>query len=150
MATTHLDLVSQDRSVFADDVDEIIAPGVDGQLGVLPRHAPLITVLSPGEVIVRRANQPDLYFAVSGGWMEVLPEKVTILARTAEGAEEINEKRAEEARARAEQLLAQGPPRSEERAGLEIALRRSQIRLKVARRRSRSGPPGDGRPRDEG
>src|SRR5512133_1442284 len=143
MATIHLDLVAQDRSVFSSDVNEIIAPGIDGQVGVLPRHAPLITVLSLGEVVVRRANEPDLFFAVSGGWMEILPDKVTILARTAESSEEINLQRAEEARARAEQLLAQGVPARANRASLEIALRRSQIRLKVARRHgARLGPPG--------
>jgi F-type H+-transporting ATPase subunit epsilon len=150
MATIHLDLVSQDRSVYTGDVNEIIAPGVDGQLGILPRHAPLITVLSPGEVVVRRASEPDLYFAVSGGWMEVLPSRVTILARTAERSEEIDTQRAEEARARAEQLLAQGAPPGEDRSGLEIALRRSQIRLKVARRHGpRLGQPGDGRSHDQ-
>jgi|SRR5450756_1424980 len=150
MATIHLDLVSQDHSVFSGDVNEIIAPGVDGQLGVLPRHAPLITMLSPGEVVVHRANEPDLFFAVSGGWMEILPSKVTILARTAERSDEINLQRAEEARARAEQLLAQGAPVSDDRIGLEIALRRSQIRLKVARRRGpRPGQPGEGHPHDQ-
>jgi F-type H+-transporting ATPase subunit epsilon len=150
MATTHLDLVSQDRSVYSGDVNEIIAPGVEGQLGILPRHAPLITVLSPGEVIVRRANEPDLFFAVSGGWMEVLQSKVTILARTAERADEINLQRADEARTRAEQLLAQGAPVSGDRASLEIALRRSQIRLKVAGRHGpRLGQPGEGHPHDQ-
>ena len=150
MATTHLDLVSQDRSVFSGDVNMLIAPGIDGQLGILPRHAPLITVLKPGEVVVRRTNEPDLFFAVSGGWMEVLPARVTILARTAERSEEIDIQRAEEARARAEQLLAQGVPQGQDRSGLEISLRRSQIRLKVARRHTpRSGQPREGRPHDQ-
>jgi F-type H+-transporting ATPase subunit epsilon len=150
MATTHLDLVSQDRSVFSGEVNMIIAPGVDGQLGILPRHAPLITVLKPGEVIVRRTNEPDLFFAVSGGWMEVLSSRVTILARTAERSEEIDIMRAEEARASAERLLAQGAPEGEDRSGLEIALRRSQIRLKVAKRHTPHAiRPGEGHPADQ-
>lgn len=134
MSTIRLDFVSQDRSIFSGDVREIMAPGIDGILGILPKHAPLITVLSPGEVIVRRAGEPDLYFAVSGGWMEVLPDRVTILARSAERSDEIDAGRAEAARARAEALLAQGVGR-EERANLEMQLRRSQIRLRIANRR---------------
>jgi F-type H+-transporting ATPase subunit epsilon len=143
MSTISLDFVSQDHMVFSGDVGEVIAPGSQGQLAILPKHAPLITVLSPGEVVVRREGQEDLYFAVSGGWMEVQPDKITILARTAERSDEIDLQRAEAARARAGQLLAEGT-REEERPMIEMALRRSQIRLKVARRRGwqPSGGPG--------
>ena len=141
MSTTRLDFVSQDRLVFSDDVSEVIAPGIDGQLGVLPRHAPLMTVLTAGEVIVKRQGQDDLYFALSGGWMEVQPNKITILARTAERSDEIDLQRAEAARASAEKLLAEGAPR-DDKSGLELALQRSRIRLKVARRGGwRSGGP---------
>jgi F-type H+-transporting ATPase subunit epsilon len=135
MATIRLDFVSQDHNVFNGDVNEVIAPGVEGQLGILPRHAPLMTVLNPGEVVVRREGQDDQFFAVSGGWMEVRPDKITILARTAERSDEIDLQRAEAARERAADLLAQGVER-EERPSLDMALRRSQIRLKVARRRA--------------
>ncbi|MGQ9491666.1 MAG: F0F1 ATP synthase subunit epsilon [Anaerolineae bacterium] len=135
MSTIRLDFVSQDHMVFSGDVTEVLAPGIEGQLGILPKHAPLMTILSPGEVVVKREGQPDLLFAVSGGWMEVRPDKITILARTAERSDEIDIQRAEAARARAEKLLAEGPPRKE-RASLEMALKRSQIRLKVARRRA--------------
>ena len=145
MATTRLDFVSQDHSVFSDDVNEIIAPGSEGQLGILPKHAPLMTVLAPGEVIVRRDGQEDLFFAISGGWMEVRPDHVNILARTAERADEIDADRAEAARSRAEKLLAEGTGR-EERPGIEMALRRSQIRLKVARNRRGWRPSGPPRP----
>lgn len=143
MSTIRLDFVSQDRMVFSGDVTEILAPGVEGQLGILPKHAPLMTILAPGEVQVKREGQPDLFFAVSGGWMEVRPDKVNILARTAERSDEIDQQRAEAARQRAEQLLRQGPPR-EERAGLDMALKRSQIRLKVASRRTAWRPTGPG------
>jgi F-type H+-transporting ATPase subunit epsilon len=143
MSTISLDFVSQDHMVFSGDVGEVIALGAEGQLAILPKHAPLITVLSPGEVVVRCEGQEDLYFAVSGGWMEVLPDKITILARTAERSDEIDLQRAEEARARAAQLLAEGAG-EEERPTIEMALRRSQIRLRVAHRRSRplTGGPG--------
>ena len=143
MSTIRLDFVSQDHPVFSDDVNEIIAPGVEGQLGILPMHAPLMTVLTAGEVRIKREGQAEISFAVSSGWMEVRPDHVTILARTAERSDEIDVQRAETARARAEDLLAQGVP-AEERAGLEMALRRSQIRLKVAGRRTGWRPSGPG------
>ena len=143
MATIRLDFVSQDHMVFSDDVSEIIAPGIDGQLGILPKHAPFMTILAPGEVIVKREGQPDVNFAVSGGWLEVRPDKATILARTAERSDEINLQRAEAARARAEELLAQGVTR-DERDRLEMTLKRSLIRMKVAGRRSGWRPTGPG------
>jgi len=136
-----LDFVSQDHMVFSGEVSEILASGGEGQLGVLPHHAPLMTLLSPGEVIVRIPGQPEAYFAVSGGWMEVRPDRVTILARTAERSDEIDLQRAEAARASAEKLLTEGAPR-EDRPSLELALKRSQIRLKVANRRSGWRPSG--------
>lgn len=136
MATMRLDFVAQDRNVFSgDDITEIVAPGIDGQMGVLPRHAPLMTILSPGEVIVKREGAETLYFAVSGGWMEVRPNQVTILARSAERSDEINRERAEAARVRAEQLLAEGVSR-EDRPGLEMVLKRSMVRLRVHSRRT--------------
>ena len=131
MSSIRLDFVSQDHMVFSGDVYEIVAPGIDGVLGILPKHAPLLTILTAGEVMVKRQGEDDLFFAVSGGWMEVRPDKVTILARTAERSDEIDLQRAEAARASAEALLAQGVER-EDRTGLEMALRRSQIRMKVA------------------
>jgi len=133
MSAIRLDFVSQDRLVYSGEVTEILAPGIDGQLGILPKHAPLMTVLAPGEVLVKREGQEDLFFAISGGWMEVLPNQVTILARTAERSDEIDLQRAEAARVRAAELLASGVTR-EDRAGLELRLRRSQIRLRVGRR----------------
>lgn len=144
MATIRLDFVSQDHMVFSGDVTEILAPGIEGQLGILPKHAPLMTVLAPGEVLVKREGQPDLSFAVSGGWMEVRPNQVNILARTAERSDEIDLQRAEAARARAEQLLAEKPP-GEERASLEMALKRSHIRLKVAKRKTGWRPDAPGK-----
>jgi len=136
MATMLLDFVSQDKMVFSGQVSSIVAPGSEGQLGILPRHAPLMTVLAPGEVIVRRENDEDLYFAVSGGWMEVRPDKVTILARTAEWPAEIDIDRAKAARDRAERLLKEGAPH-EDRPGIRLALQRSRVRLNVGHKRHR-------------
>jgi F-type H+-transporting ATPase subunit epsilon len=143
MSSIRLDFVSQDHMVFSGDVNEIVAPGIEGQLGILPKHAPLMTILTAGEVMVKREAGEDLFFAVSGGWMEVRPDKVTILARTAERSDEIDLKRAEAARARAEELLTE---RSSEvdRVRAEYALKRSQIRLKVASKRSGWRPVGPG------
>jgi F-type H+-transporting ATPase subunit epsilon len=143
MSTVRLDFVSQDHMVFSGDVSEILAPGGEGQLGILPHHAPLMTLLQPGEVVVKQSGQADQYFAVSGGWMEVRPDHVTILARTAERSDEIDLQRAEAARVRAEQLLAEGLPR-EERPSYEMALQRSRIRLRVAGRRTGWRPTGPG------
>lgn len=128
------DVVSVERVVFSDDVDMVIAPGVEGVLGILPHHAPLMTALVPGEVIIRKAGQEDVYMAVGGGFMEVRPDRVTILADSAEKAEEIDVERAEAARRRAEQLLKERPP-GFDLVRAEDALRRSRVRLKVARRR---------------
>lgn len=134
------EIVSQDRAVFEGDVDIVVAPGVDGELGVLPHHAPLLTTLKPGVLRVRQGGREEL-FAISGGVMEVRPDIVTVLADAAEAAEEIDISRAEEARRRAEESLRSGVPRnSEVYLAAEAALRRSNLRLQVARRRRGSVP----------
>jgi F-type H+-transporting ATPase subunit epsilon len=123
-------------------VDMVIAPGVEGELGILPHHVPLLTALAPGELRVK-LEQGEESFAISGGFMEVQPDHVSVLARTAEHADEIDLARAEAARARAEELLRDGPPPDLRRlTALETALRRSNVRLKVARKRRRRPGPG--------
>jgi F-type H+-transporting ATPase subunit epsilon len=134
------EIVSQDRPVFEGDVDIVVAPGVEGEMGILPHHAPLLTTLKPGVLRVRRSGQEQV-FAISGGVMEVRPDVVTVLADAAEAAEEIDEARAEEARRRAEESLKSGLPRSSEAyLAAEAALRRSSLRLQVARRRRGTAP----------
>jgi F-type H+-transporting ATPase subunit epsilon len=128
------DVVSVERIVFSDDVDMVLAPGIEGMLGILPHHAPLMTALVPGEIVIHKAGQEDVLMAVGGGFMEVRPDRVTILADSAERAEEIDVARAEAARQRAQQLLS-GRPSGVDIVRAEYALRRSQVRLKVARRR---------------
>jgi len=139
MSTLHCEVVTAERTVFKDDVDLVVAPGIMGQLGILPHHAPLMTTLTYGELVLRRAGQEDEFIAIGGGYMEVGPDYVTILADSAERAEEIDEARAEEARRRAEGLMTQKRREDEEIARAEAALRRSMIRLKVAKHKRRSG-----------
>jgi F-type H+-transporting ATPase subunit epsilon len=136
------EIVSQDRPVFEGEVDIVIAPGVEGELGILPHHAPLLTTLRAGMMRVRVQGREEV-FAISGGVMEVRPDIVTVLADAAERAEEIDVARAEEARRRAEESLRAGVPKnSDAYLAAEAALRRSSLRLQVARRRRRPGEPG--------
>jgi F-type H+-transporting ATPase subunit epsilon len=126
----HLEIVTAERVVLSDEVDQVNAPTKDGRVGILPRHAPLLTILDVGELDIIKGDT-RIPFAVSGGFMEVLPNRVTILADTAERADEIDEARAEEARRRAEERLAQRKS-DQEMALAEAELRRALIRLKVA------------------
>ena len=135
-----LEIVTQERRVYsADDVDMVIAPGTEGEMGILPHHAPLITALQEGVMRVKRASGDEEVLAIHGGFMEVLPDKVTVLADTAERAEEIDIARAEEARQRAEELMQQHHEDKTDYARAEAALRRSSLRLKVASRRRKRG-----------
>lgn len=127
----HLEIITAERVVLVDEVDLISAPTKDGRVGILPRHAPLLTILQPGELGIVK-NGVRTPFAVSGGFMEVLPTRVTILADTVERADEIDEVRAEAARQLAEErkLMAQ----SERDAAIaEAKLRKEMARLQVAR-----------------
>lgn len=137
--TMRFEFIAQERIIYQDDVTMVLAPGASGILGILPRHAPLMTVIVPGELVVKKEGQADRFYAVGGGFMEVRPDKVLLLARSGEEAEEIDIERAREARQRAEELLAEGVADSDERRQLmEQALRRSRVRLKVAERRRRA------------
>ena len=135
MATLLFEIVTAERLVSSEEVSVVVAPGVDGELAVLPRHAPLLTALRPGEIRVVKDGE-ESYIAVGGGFMEVLGNKVTILADTAERAEEIDLQRSEEALKLAQERVAA----SATEADLERAMssmRRSQARLRVAGRRRR-------------
>lgn len=135
-----LEIVTIERQVFAEQVDMVIAPGAEGELGILPQHASLITALQEGELRVKRGTE-EQSFAIGGGYLEVLDDQVTVLADSAERAEEIDVARAEAARKRAERLLQQGPADPVDHSTIEGALRRSRVRLKVARKRQRSPFP---------
>ena len=148
MAGIHCEIITAERIVFKGDVDMVVAPGIDGQLGILPHHAPLMTALSIGELVLHMAGEEDTVMAIGGGFMEVGPQHVTILADSAERAEEIDEARADAARQRAQTTMAQARAEQEDFIKAETALRRSVLRLKVAKRkhgsRTKSGPPGIG------
>jgi F-type H+-transporting ATPase subunit epsilon len=135
VATFKLELVTAERLVYSDDVSMVIAWGTEGQLSILPHHAPLITMLQPGELIIRRDDE-EHYLAVSGGFLEVRPEKVVILADACERADEIDIARAEEARRRAGEIM-EAPSPETDTAVAEAALRRSLVRLRVAERSRR-------------
>ncbi len=130
-------IVSPEGELYRGDVDVVLAPGIDGQLGILPKHIPLITQLSPGELCARVGTE-EYYFAIHGGFMHVASDTVTVLADIAERADEIDIERAEAARQRALEMLDKAPP--EERRLTEVALRRSQVRLNIAKRRRRRRP----------
>ncbi len=135
MTTLKLEIVTAEQSVYADEVDIVIAPGVVGQLAILPHHAALMTMLEPGELCVRKGNE-ETFIAVSGGYLEVLDNKVIVLADTAERVEEIDAARAEAAKGRAEERL-KASVTDADHALAEAALRRSLARLKVTERRRR-------------
>jgi F-type H+-transporting ATPase subunit epsilon len=140
MATTRLEIVTAERVVFSDEVDLVVAPGVQGELGILPHHAPLMTMLLPGELRVKKGGE-EAYMAISGGFLEVRPDRIIILADAAERAEEIDIERAEAAKKRAEERLKHPVPEVDT-SRAEASLRRAIARIQVGQRRKRrSGAP---------
>ena len=139
MATFRLEIVTAEKMIFSEDVSAVIAWGVEGQLGILPHHAPLMTMLQPGDLMIRKEKEEE-YLAISGGFLEVRPDKVIILADSCERVDEIDIARAEEAKKRAQETM-KAAPLTDQAASAEAALRRSLARLKVAEKR-RHKPPG--------
>ncbi len=139
MSKIRLEIVTAERAIFSDDVDIVVAPGIEGEMAILPHHAPLMTVLQPGELRARKGGE-EYSLVVSGGFLEVRPDRVIVLADAAERAEEIDIARAEEAKRRAEQQLAERYTPEVDAARAEASLRRALIRLKVAGRRRRRRP----------
>ena len=144
MATFTLTIVTAESEVFSEEIDSLVAPGIDGQLGILPNHAPLMTQLQPGEMTIR-SNNGENVLAVTGGFLEVLNNQVTILADTAEMDVEIDLKRAEAALQRATERV-ETRQADVDLARALSAFRRAQIRVDLARRRGRrrsaDTPPG--------
>ena len=131
-----LEIVSPERRAFTDEVDMVIVPGIDGQLGILPHHTRLISALGTGELRVKKGGTEQILF-ISGGFVEVRPDKVVVMADLAEHSEEIDEQNAVEARKRAEAELEQARAPADiarVRAALQTALMRERI---AVRRRSR-------------
>lgn len=128
------EIVSQDRQVFSGDADMVIVPGIQGEMGILPNHSPLLSTLKFGILRVRYKGQEQI-FTIAGGVIEVQPDLVTVMADAAENVQEIDIGRAEAAKRRAEEILKQGPPPdSDSYLKIESALRRSNLRLEAVKR----------------
>ncbi len=136
MPGIRLEVVTAEGSLFSDVVDIVIAPGIDGELGILPHHVPLLTALSYGELVARK-DGVEYSFVIGGGFLEVRPDKVVVLADVAERSEEIDIERAEAARRRAEERVRESAGFELDLARAEAALRRANARLRVAERRRR-------------
>jgi F-type H+-transporting ATPase subunit epsilon len=142
-----VDIVTAERSVLSEEgVDEVVVPGIEGELAILPMHAPLLTMVKPGVMLIKKGNE-ETEFAITGGFLEVREDRVTILADAAERAEEIDIAAAEEAKRRAEAELERRET-DVDLARVSAELQRALLRLKVAERRrrrgtgTRPGPPG--------
>jgi F-type H+-transporting ATPase subunit epsilon len=128
------EIVSQDREVYSGDADMVIVPGIQGEMGILPNHAPLLSTLKYGFLRVRSSGQEQI-FTIAGGVIEVQPDLITVMADAAENVREIDISRAEAAKKRAEEILKQGPPPdSDSYLKIEAALRRSNLRLEAVKR----------------
>ena len=143
MTKLKFEIVTAERVVYTDEVNVVIVPGIDGQLTILPNHAPLLTMLQPGDITVRKEGEEESIFA-SGGFLEVMQNRVTVLADTAERADEIDMSRAEEAKRRAEERL-RNRPEDVDLARAEVALKRAMVRIKVAERRRKKPPTSQSR-----
>ena len=129
--TIKCEIVSQDRLVFTGEADIVVIPGMDGQMGILPKHAPVLTALNYGIITVRLKGQEE-HFTVAGGVAEILPDKVTVLADAAENVEEIDIERALKARERAEERLKLTTTTDADRyLRVSSALKRSTLRLQA-------------------
>lgn len=132
-STLRLEIVTPDAKVFSDDVEMVTLPGVEGEMGIYPRHVPLMTQIVPGEIVVRKGGD-DYYLAVGEGFVEITADRVAILADMAIDAENIDEAQAEEARRRAEARLAEHLD-DEETATVQASLAKSLAQIRVKRHR---------------
>jgi len=131
-----LDIVTPERQIWSDEVDFVTIPTIQGEITVLANHVPVVSIIEPGELKIRKENE-TIFLAVTGGFFQVTGKKVTILADAAERADEIDIERAERAREHAKQLLEEKKQEKVPNAEALAALQRSLARLKVASRRRR-------------
>jgi F-type H+-transporting ATPase subunit epsilon len=129
----HLEIVTPERRAFVGDVDEVIVPGSEGELGILPHHAPLVSLLGQGVLRLKRGGQEEV-FAIFGGFVQVRPDRVVVLAETADMGSEIDLERAERARREAEHLISEAGADSADLSSARAALQRALIRIRVAER----------------
>jgi F-type H+-transporting ATPase subunit epsilon len=134
-----LEIVTPERLAYSEEVDSVQLPGSEGELGVLPHHAPLISTLGVGELRIRRGATEES-FAIVGGFLQVRPDKVVVMAETADMASEIDLERAQEARREAERALESGYVEGADLSAARAALQQALLRIRVAERRYREGP----------
>jgi F-type H+-transporting ATPase subunit epsilon len=134
-----LEIVTPERLAYSDEVDAVVLPGSEGEMGVLPHHAPLVSSLGVGELRFRKGGVEES-FAIVGGFVQVRPDRVVVMAETADMASEIDLERAQEARKEAERALESGYHEGADLAAARAALQQALLRIRVAERRHREGP----------
>ena len=134
----HLEIVTPERLAYSDEVDSVQVPGSEGELGILPHHAPLVSMLGVGELRIRKGGTEES-FAIFGGFLQVRPDKVVVLAETADLASEIDLERAQEAKREAERALETGYHETADLAAARAALQHALLRIRVAERRHHEG-----------
>jgi F-type H+-transporting ATPase subunit epsilon len=137
--TLHLEIVTPERLAYSDDVDMVLVPGAEGQLGILPNHAPLASLLGLGELVIRKEGHEEV-FAIVGGFLQVRPDKVVVMAETASLADEIDLERAQEARKEAERALESSYHEGADLSSARAELQRTLLHIRVAERHRREGP----------
>jgi len=134
-----LEIVTPERLAYSDEVDAVVLPGSEGEMGVLPHHAPLVSTLGVGELRIRKGGVEEA-FAIVGGFVQVRPDRVVVMAETADMASEIDLEKAQEARREAERALETGYHEGADLASARAALQQALLRIRVAERRHREGP----------
>ena len=135
-----LEIVTPERLAYSDTVDAVNVPGIEGELGILPHHAPLVSMLGIGELRIRKGGSEEA-FAIVGGFVQVRPDKVVVMAETADMAGDIDLEKAHEARRSAERMLEEAAPTdTTDLAAARAALQQALLRIRVAERRHREGP----------
>ena len=134
-----LEIVTPEREAYSDMIDAVYCPGTEGEFGVLPHHAPMLSMLGVGELRIQKGGEEE-FFAIAGGFVQVLPDKVVVMAELADLASEIDMEAAEEARMEAERAIAAGFDEPADLAKARAAMERALLRIRVAERRHREGP----------
>ena len=133
-----LEIVTPDRLAYSDQVDAVTVPGSDGELGILPHHAPLISTLGVGELVIRKGGAEEA-FAIVGGFLQVRPDKVVVMAEEADMASDIDLEKAQRAREEAERALETGYHEGADLSVARAALQQALLRVRVAERRQHEG-----------
>ncbi len=134
-----LEIVTPERLAYSDTVDAVVVPGIEGELGILPHHAPLISFLGLGELRIRKGGVEES-FAIAGGFLQVRPDKVVVMAELADIASEIDLEKAQEARREAERAMETAYHEGVDLSAARAALQQALLRIRVAERRHREGP----------